>query len=238
MRGDSESIRKDVDYALETLGVDYIDTIVLCRVPSDVTIEEAILGMKMMVDEGKAKYIGVSEANASIIRRAHAVHPLHCIEQEWSLWSRDLEVEIVPTCRELGIKIVAYSPLGRGFLTGTMQNRNELNLDPNDYRMKAAPKFAEENFEHNASLVRSLHAIAARKSCTIGQLSLAWLHSKGPDVIPIPGTTSIDHFDENYAALHVLLSSEDVAEIESIFTTDAAKGQRYIGNHNTFHSNH
>ncbi|KAJ1416670.1 NADP-dependent oxidoreductase domain-containing protein [Ochromonadaceae sp. CCMP2298] len=144
MRGSPASLMADVDYALEQLGVEYIDTIVLCRVPKDVSIEEAVGGMVEVVKSGKARNIGVSEASAATIRRAHAVHPLYCIEQEWSLWARDIEAEIVPACRELGIKIIAYSPLGRGFLTGAIRGRDDALLEGVDFR-KMLPKFAEEN---------------------------------------------------------------------------------------------
>lgn len=237
MRGDAESIKKDVDYALEQLNVDFIDIIVLCRVPTDVSIEEAVLNCKAVVDSGKAAYIGLSEASASVIRRAHAVHPIACIEQEWSLWSRDIEEEIVPTCKELGIKIVAYSPLGRGFLTGTITSRNDGSLDSNDTRLTHQPKFSAENFNTNLALVERVKSLATKKGCTVGQLALAWLHAQGPDVIPIPGTTSLEHFDENYAALNIYLTAEDLAEIDTIFAHGAAKGERYPGNHNTFHTN-
>ena len=139
MRGDADYLRADVDYALEMLGTDYIDIIVLCRVPSDVSIQESVLGMKAIVQAGKARHIGLSEANAATIRAAHAVHPIYCIEQEWSLWARDIEADIVPTCRELGVKVVAYCPLGRGFLTGSIRSRDAPALDPVDYRLKASP---------------------------------------------------------------------------------------------------
>lgn len=172
LRGDAEAIQEDVNYALEMLGTDYIDIIVLCRVPNDVPIETSVLGMKAIVDQGKAKYIGLSEASASTIRKAHAVYPLYCIEQEWSLWARDIEAEIVPTCRELGIKIVAYSPLGRGFLTGTIRSRDDPSLDPSDYRLRASPKFEEANIARNLQLVDAVKIIADRKGITVGQLSL------------------------------------------------------------------
>jgi aryl-alcohol dehydrogenase-like predicted oxidoreductase len=139
MRGDADYLRADVDYALEMLGTDYIDIIVLCRVPSDLSIQDSVLGMKAIVQAGKARHIGLSEASAATIRAAHAVHPIYCIEQEWSLWARDIEADIVPTCRELGVKVVAYCPLGRGFLTGSIRSRDAPALDPVDYRLKASP---------------------------------------------------------------------------------------------------
>lgn len=230
LRGDAASLQADVDYALEQLGTDYIDIIVLCRVSKDVPIEESVAGMAEVVRSGKARHLGLSEAPASVIRRAHAVHPIYCIEQEWSLWSRDIEESIVPTCRELGIKIVAYSPLGRGFLTGAMRDRSTIQ----DYRA-TNPKFSEGNFEHNLGLVDAVQALAGRRGITVGQLALAWLHAQGSDVIPIPGTSSLDHFDQNFAARLVPLSAEELAEIDRIFGQDAAKGERYPGNHFTFH---
>lgn len=236
MRGDAEGLRKDVDYALEQLGTDYLDIIVLCRVPPNNPIEESVEAMKQLVLEGKAKYIGLSEASASTIRRAHAVHPIACIEQEWSLWARDIEEEIVPTCKELGIKIVAYSPLGRGFLTGSIKGRDDPTLDPHDYRLHT-PKFGEGNFEKNLELVERVKALADRKGITVGQLALAWLHAQGSFVVPIPGTTSLHHFDQNYAARAIPISEEEKAEIEEIFHPGASVGDRYQGNHMTFHHN-
>lgn len=237
MRGDAEGLRADVEYALKELNTDYIDIIVLCRVPPNVPIEESVAAMRDLVLEGKARHVGVSEASAGIIRRAHAVHPIYCIEQEWSLWSRDIEEEIVPTCKELGIKIVAYSPLGRGFLTGTLRSRDDPNVDPSDYRFQASPKFQAGNFESNLELVNRVQALADRKGITVGQLALAWLHAQGDFVIPIPGTTSTHHFDQNYAARQISLTAEELAEINEIFHPEATKGERYMHNHGTFHTN-
>jgi aryl-alcohol dehydrogenase-like predicted oxidoreductase len=237
MRGDREGLRNDVHYALEQLGTDYIDIIVLCRVPSNIPIEESVQAMKELVEEGKARHIGLSEASAATIRRAHTVHPLYCIEQEWSLWARDIEESIVPTCQELGIRVVAYSPLGRGFLTGSIRSRDDPSLDPNDYRIKAHPKFQSDNFSTNLELVDRVKALADRKGITVGQLALAWLHAHGSFVIPIPGTTSITHFDQNYAARSIGLSEEEMKEIDDIFHPNAAAGERYAGNHFTFHQN-
>ena len=234
MHGDAEYLKADVDYALSELGVEYLDIIVLCRVPSN-PIEESVKAMREIVESGKAKLIGLSEANADNIRRAHAVHPIYCIEQEWSLWSRDIEESVVPTCRELGIKIVAYSPLGRGMLTGTIASRSS--LDPSDYRLVGQPKFSEANFDKNSTLVEQVKLIAERKGCTVGQLALAWLHAQGPDVIPIPGTTSVDHLDQNLAARNITLSAADLTEINEVFGVGAAVGERYPGNHMTFHHN-
>lgn len=236
LKADAKGIEDDVNYALETLGVDYIDIIVLCRVPKDISISESVLGMKAMVDAGKARHIGLSEASAATIRKAHSVYPIYCIEQEWSLWSRDIETDIVPTCKELGVKVVAYSPLGRGFFTGSIESRAASCLDEWDYRL-ISPKFQEENLRVNLPLLHKIQTIAAKKGCSVGQLSLAWLHCHDVEVIPIPGTTDIAHFDENYAALGITLSSDELSEINAVFTPDAVAGLRYPGNHNTFHEN-
>lgn len=151
MRGDAASLERDVDYALEELGTDYIDIIVLCRVPKDIPIEESVAAMKNIVNSGKARHIGLSEASAAVIRRAFSVHPIYCIEQEWSLWARDIETAgIVAACQELNIKVVAYSPLGRGFLTGSFQSRDDPALQ--DYRLRT-PKFSEDHFNRNLRLV-------------------------------------------------------------------------------------
>jgi len=237
LRGDAEGVRSDVDYALETLGVDYIDIIVLCRVSQTVPIEETVAAMALMVEEGKARHIGLSEASAPIIRRAYAVAPIYCIEQEWSLWTRDLEEDIVPTCRELGIKIVAYSPLGRGFLTGQLRSRDDPSLGPNDYRLFGMPRFSEENLSNNLLLVDALQVIANKYSCTVGQLALAWLHAQGPDVIPIPGTSSVEHMDENLAARSITLSTDDLQEINTLFPAGSVAGDRYAHMGLTYHAN-
>lgn len=175
MKGDAASLVADVDFALESLGTSYIDIIVLCRVPKDVPIQESVAAMKSIVESGKARHIALSEASAATIRAAHAIHPIYAIEQEWSLWARDIEAEIIPTVKELGIKVVAYSPLGRGFLTGSIRSREDPNLDPNDYRLKASPKFEEENLAINVKLLEAVQPIADRKGITVGQLSLGKL---------------------------------------------------------------
>jgi aryl-alcohol dehydrogenase-like predicted oxidoreductase len=193
--------------------------------------------MADIVKEGKANHIALSEASPASIRRANAVAPIYCIEQEWSLWSRDIEKEIVPLCRQLGIKIVAYSPLGRGFLTGTIRNREADCLDPSDFRLNGMPRFSEENMATNLQLVDAINHIAARKNCTVGQLSLAWLTAQGPDVIPIPGTTSILHLEENLAARDIELSEEDMIEINNVFDPEKVAGDRYAHMAMTYHGN-
>jgi len=225
--GSAANVRADVEYALEQLGVDYIDIIVLCRVDSAVPIEESVAAMAALVAEGKARHIGLSEAAAPTLRRAVAVAPIFCIEQEYSLWEREIESEVIPTCRELGIKIVAYSPLGRGFLTGMLRSREAPAFGAHDFRLMAQPKMSEANFDTNLALVARSEAIAAKNNCTMNQLALAWLHSKGEDIIPIPGTSKPAHLDSNLAARSITLSAEDVAELDDIFKPESVIGTRY-----------
>jgi len=237
-KGDAATVRTDVDYALTTLGVDCLDIAVICRVPQDVPIEDTVAALQALVAEGKVKHIGLSEASAAVIRRAHAVVPIYCIEQEWSLWSRDIEADIVPTCKELGIKVFAYSPLGRGFLTGGLRSRDDPAFGAHDFRLMS-PRFDGSVLESNLTAVDALAAMAARKGCTVGQLALAFLHNQGDWCIPIPGTTSIAHLDENLAARSIVLSPEEMAEIDVIFppSGDAVKGDRYPHMNTTFHGN-
>jgi aryl-alcohol dehydrogenase-like predicted oxidoreductase len=227
MRGDAASLREDVEYALKQLETEDIDIIVLCRVPNDVPIEDSIQAMAELVKEGKARHIGLSEASAKTIRKAHAVHPIYALEQEWSMWARDCEEDLIPTCRELGIRIVAYSPLGRGFLTGTIRGRDSNVFGEHDFRLMGVPRFSEENLPHNLELVDQVAALAQEKGITVGQLALAWLHAQGSDVIPIPGTTSVAHLDDNLAALNIKLTEEEKKRIDDIFHIDAVKGDRY-----------
>lgn len=234
-RADSEGLKADVEFALKTLDTDYIDIIVLCRVSPTVPIEESVLAMKSIVDEGKAKFIGLSEASAETIRRAVKVAPIYCIEQEWSLWTRDIEAEILPACRENNIKIVAYSPLGRGFLTGSFESSSA--LDPMDFRSFGMPRFSPENIATNYRLVSAVKGFASTRNCTAGQVALAWLHAQGADVIPIPGTTSIKHLDENLGALEVVLTAEELAELDNIISSHEIAGNRYAHMAMTFHSN-
>ncbi|KAE9452881.1 hypothetical protein C3L33_15221, partial [Rhododendron williamsianum] len=182
--------------------------------------------LKKLVEEGKIKYVGLSEASPATIRRAHAVHPITAIQLEWSLWSRDVEEEIVPTCRELGIGIVAYSPLGRGFFSSGLKIVDSI---PNDDFRKYLPRFQPENLEHNKTMFERVNEMAAKKGCTSGQLALAWVHHQGNDVCPIPGTTKMENFNQNIGALSVKLSPEEMAELESIASADAVKGDRYGG---------
>lgn len=235
-RADRDGLRADVDYALEQLGVDYLDIVVLCRVSPTVPIEESIAALQSIVEEGKAKYIGISEASANTIRRAHAVAPIYCIEQEWSIWTRDIEETIVPTCRELGIKIVAYSPLGRGFLAGPLLNLEQSSKDPSDWR-NSLPRLQPGNLESNELIVQGLQEIAQRKQCTVGQLSLAWLHAQGTDVIPIPGTTNIRHLHENLASREIVLTEEELNEVRKVLDAHEVRGDRYPHMATTFRGN-
>ncbi|XP_039058344.1 probable aldo-keto reductase 2 isoform X1 [Hibiscus syriacus] len=224
IRGDPAYVRAACEGSLKRLGVDYIDLYYLHRVDTRVPIEVTIGELKKLVEEGKVKYIGLSEASASTIRRAHAVHPITAVQLEWSLWSRDAEADIVPTCRELGIGIVAYSPLGRGFFS--YGPKMVETLGEGDFR-KHMPRFQGENLEHNKRLYDRVNAIATKKGCTPSQLALAWVHHQGNDVCPIPGTTKVENFNQNIQALSIKLTPEEMVELESIASADSVKGDRY-----------
>ncbi|KAL5707103.1 hypothetical protein ACHQM5_025191 [Ranunculus cassubicifolius] len=231
VNGDPAYVRASCEASLKRLDVDCIDLYYQHRVDTGVPIEVTMGELKKLVEEGKIKYVGLSEASASTIRRAHAVHPITAVQLEWSLWSRDVEEEIIPTCRELGIGIVAYSPLGRGFLS--LGPKMVDGLAEGDFR-KHLPRFQGENLEHNAMLFQRVNEIAKRKGCTPSQLALAWVHHQGNDVCPIPGTTKIENLKQNIGALSVKLSEEEMAELESIATADAVKGNRYAGTSRTW----
>uniref|UniRef100_A0A0C9S3Y8 TSA: Wollemia nobilis Ref_Wollemi_Transcript_14473_1509 transcribed RNA sequence n=1 Tax=Wollemia nobilis TaxID=56998 RepID=A0A0C9S3Y8_9CONI len=224
VRGDPAYVRAACEGSLKRLDVDCIDLYYQHRVDTKVPIEVTIGEMKKLVEEGKIKYIGLSEASASTIRRAHAVHPITAVQIEWSLWTRDVEEEIVPTCRELGIGIVPYSPLGRGFLSSGAKVVE--NLADNDFR-KNLPRFKAENLEKNKIIFEKLCAIASSKGCTPGQLALAWVQHQGNDVAPIPGTTKLKNFEENIGALFVKLTPEDMKEIETTVASGGVYGDRY-----------
>ncbi|XP_021801716.1 probable aldo-keto reductase 2 [Prunus avium] len=228
VQGDPAYVRAAIERSLKRLGVDSVDLYYQHRIDSHVPIEVTVGELKKLVEEGKVKYIGLSEASASTIRRAHAVHPITAVQLEWSLWSRDVEEDIIPTCRELGIGIVAYSPLGRGFFTS---GANLVENLPNDDFRKYLPRFQAENLEHNKTIFERVSDLAARKGCTPSQLALAWVHHQGNDVCPIPGTTKIENFNQNIGALSVKLTPEELAELESFAPADAVKGDRY---HNDF----
>ncbi|OVA01657.1 Aldo/keto reductase [Macleaya cordata] len=226
IRGDPEYVRAACEASLKRLQVDYIDLYYQHRVDTRVPIEVTVGELKKLVEEGKIKYIGLSEASASTIRRAHAVHPITAVQIEWSLWTRDVEEDIIPTCRELGIGIVPYSPLGRGFFSSGAKLVD--NLTDNDFR-KSLPRFQPENLEHNKHIFERVNEMAVRKGCTPSQLALAWVHHQGNDVCPIPGTTKIENLNQNIGALSVKLTAEELAELESLVSADAVKGDRYSG---------
>lgn len=226
IRGDPAYVRAACEGSLKRLDVDYIDLYYQHRIDTKVPIEVTMGELKKLVEEGKIKYIGLSEASASTIRRAHAVHPITAVQVEWSLWTRDIEEDIVPTCRELGIGIVAYSPLGRGFLSSGPKMLEKLSKE--DFR-QYLPRFQAENIEHNKLIFERVNEIAAKKGCTPAQLALAWVHHRGDDVCPIPGTTKIENLSQNIGALSVKLTSEEMAELESLASEDSVKGDRYGG---------
>ncbi|KAJ9555871.1 LOW QUALITY PROTEIN: hypothetical protein OSB04_010485 [Centaurea solstitialis] len=227
--GHPSYVRSACEASLKRLEIDCIDLYYQHRIDTSVPIEITMGELKKLVEEGKIKYIGLSEASASTIRRAHAVHPITAIQLEWSLWSRDVEEEIIPTCRELGIGIVAYSPLGRGFLS--LGPKMAENWKEGDFR-QALPRFQPENLEHNKTLYERRDR--GKEGCTPSQLALAWVHHQGKDVVPIPGTTKIENLEQNIGALSVKLTSEDMAELESIASADAAKGGRYTDGFPTY----
>jgi aryl-alcohol dehydrogenase-like predicted oxidoreductase len=224
IRGDAEYVRSSCEASLRRLGVDHIDLYYQHRVDLDVPVEETWGALGELVVEGKVRYLGISEASAATLRRAHAVHPITALQSEWSLWSRDIEDEIVPTARELGIGIVAYSPLGRGFLTGRFRSPED--LDAHDFR-RHSPRFSGENFERNLALVEHVNELAQEKSCTPGQLALAWVLAQGEDVVPIPGTKRIAYLEENLGAAEVSLSAAELASIEEFAPVGVAAGERY-----------
>ncbi|KAE8022934.1 hypothetical protein FH972_008695 [Carpinus fangiana] len=224
IRGDPAYVRASCEASLKRLHLDCIDLYYQHRVDTRIPIEVTIGELKKLVEEGKIKYIGLSEASASTIRRAHAVHPITAVQLEWSLWSRDVEQEIIPTCRELGIGIVAYSPLARGFFSSGVKSLE--NLSDDDIR-KTLPRFQSENVEHNKIIFECVNEMATRKGCTPSQLALAWVHHQGNDVCPIPGTTRIENFNDNIGALSVKLTPEDMAELESFASEDVVKGDRW-----------
>ncbi|XP_028762424.1 probable aldo-keto reductase 2 [Neltuma alba] len=223
IHGDPAYVRAACEASLKRLDVSCVDLYYQHRVDNRVPIEVTIGELKKLVEEGKVKYIGLSEASASTIRRAHSVHPITAVQLEWSLWARDVEEDIVPTCRELGIGIVAYSPLGRGFFTSGAKVVES--FSENDFR-KRLPRFQPGNLEHNNIVFERVSEMAKRKGCSNSQLALAWLHHQGNDVCPIPGTTKIENFNQNIGALSIKLTPQELAELESFVAADAIKGDR------------
>jgi len=225
--GKPDYVRQCCEASLRRLGVDHIDLYYQHRVDPQTPIEETVEAMAQLVREGKVRYLGLSEASAETLRRAVKVHPITALQTEYSLWSRDPEDEILATCRQLGIGFVAYSPLGRGFLTGQFQRFEDLPAD--DYR-RLTPRFQGENFQKNLDLVHKVEEIAKEKRCRPSQLALAWVMSRGDDIVPIPGTKRRKYLEENVAAADMMLTGEDLRRIEAAFPRDAVSGQRYPEN--------
>ncbi len=217
-------VQQACEASLRRLGVETIDLYYQHRVDPKTPIEETVGAMARLVEQGKVRRLGLSEAAPATIRRAQAVHPIAALQTEYSLWSRDPEDDILPTCRELGIGFVAYSPLGRGFLTGQIARFDD--LDPDDSR-RNQPRFQGENFQKNLDLVARVREIAREKGCTPGQLALAWLLARGEDIVPIPGTKRRTYLEENVGALDVALTPEDLARIDAVAPRGAASGERY-----------
>ncbi|ANN20601.1 aldo/keto reductase [Amycolatopsis orientalis] len=223
-RGDAAYVKQSCEESLRRLNVDHIDLYYQHRVDPNTPVEETWGALAELVDEGKIRFAGISEAGAETIRRAHAVHPVTALQSEWSLWTRGIEGEILSTVRELGIGIVPFSPLGRGFLTGGVTSVKDL---PEDDMRRNLPRFAEGNFERNMAIVEALRALAEQKGVTAGQLALAWVQAKGDDVVPIPGTKRRKYLEENAAAAELELSEEDIAAIEKAAPAEAIAGERY-----------
>jgi aryl-alcohol dehydrogenase-like predicted oxidoreductase len=222
--GAPDYVRSACDASLQRLGVDHIDLYYQHRVDSTVPIEETIGAMAELVSAGKVRYLGMSEAGPATLRRAAKVHPITALQTEYSLWTRDPEDEVLSTCRELGIGFVAYSPLGRGFLTGRFKSFDDLPAD--DYR-RNSPRFQGENFQKNLDLVALIEQMAAEKQCTPSQLALAWLLAQGEDIVPIPGTKKVRYLEENLGALEVTLTEADLRRIDRIAPKGVAAGTRY-----------
>jgi aryl-alcohol dehydrogenase-like predicted oxidoreductase len=222
--GSPAYVRSACEASLQRLGVDHIDLYYQHRVDPAVPIEDTVGAMAELVRQGKVRYLGLSEAAPATIRRAHKVHPISALQTEYSLWSRDPEDEILPTLRELGIALVPYSPLGRGFLAGRFRKLED--LAPDDWR-RESPRFQGENFAKNLALVDRIKAIAEEKGCTPSQLALAWLLAQGPDLVPIPGTTSLARLEENLASAGIALSPQELHRIEAVAPQGVASGHRY-----------
>jgi aryl-alcohol dehydrogenase-like predicted oxidoreductase len=224
INGRPEYVHKACDASLERLGVDHIDLYYQHRVDTNTPIEETVGAMKELVDAGKVRHLGLSEAAPDTIRRANAVHQITALQTEYSLWERSPEDEILPTVRELGIGFVPYSPLGRGFLTGQIKSIDD--LDENDFRRRG-PRFQGENFQKNLDLVEQVNQIAAEKGITPSQLALAWVLAQGEDVVPIPGTKRVKYLEENIGAVDVELTDDDLRRIDEAFPKGATAGDRY-----------
>jgi aryl-alcohol dehydrogenase-like predicted oxidoreductase len=224
VNGRPKYVRSCCEASLRRLGVDEIDLYYQHRVDPETPIEETVGAMSELVGEGKVRFLGLSEAGPETIRRAQAIHPIAALQTEYSLWSREPEEEILPLCRELGIGFVAYSPLGRGFLSGQIKRFED--LEPGDYR-RNSPRFQGENFDKNLALVERIGKLAAARRCTPSQLALAWVLAQGDDIAPIPGTKRRKYLEENIAAIEITLTESDLEEIDSVAPHDAASGPRY-----------
>jgi aryl-alcohol dehydrogenase-like predicted oxidoreductase len=222
VRGDAAYVKECCDVSLKRLGVDVIDLYYQHRVDPKTPIEETVGAMAELVKAGKVRFLGMSEAAAGTLRRAVKVHPIAALQTEYSLWSREPEEQILPTCRELGVGFVPYSPLGRGFLTGQFKKFEDL---PTDDRRREFPRFQGENFQKNLDVVKKIEQLAMQKKCTAGQLALAWVLAQGSDIVPIPGTKRVKYLDENMGALAVKLTPQEIEQIDSI--ADEVVGDRY-----------
>jgi aryl-alcohol dehydrogenase-like predicted oxidoreductase len=219
--GSAEHVRSSIDGSLMRLGTDYVDLYYQHRVDPNVPIEETVAALTELIDEGKIRHIGLSEAAPDTLRRANAVHPITALQSEYSLWTRDPEAEILPTCRELGIGFVPYSPLGRGFLAGRFRDPDE--LDEGDFR-RTGPRFTGENLKANLALAAKVNEMAAEKSVTPAQLALAWVLAQGDDLVPIPGTKRREYLEQNAAAVEVELTEDDLGRLDEL---PEAAGERY-----------
>ncbi|MGD0038540.1 MAG: aldo/keto reductase [Bacteroidota bacterium] len=225
INGKPEYVKSACEASLRRLNIDTIDLYYQHRVDTNTPIEETVGAMSELVREGKIRYLGLSEAGPATIRRAYSVHPITALQTEYSLWIRDVEEEILPTCRELGIGFVPYSPLGRGFLTGRFKSLSD--FAEGDFRKSNHPRFEEENLKKNLQIVETIKKFAAEKKCTPSQLALAWCLAQGEDIIPIPGTKKLNYLGENIKAVDVHLTSEDVHKINEALPAGIASGERY-----------
>ncbi|XP_047053112.1 perakine reductase-like isoform X1 [Lolium rigidum] len=225
VKGSPEYVRDCCEASLKRLAVNYIDLYFLHRIDQLVPIEETMGELKKLVEEGKVKYVGLSEASADTVRRAHAVHPVTAVQFEWSLWTRDIEEDIIPLCRELGIGIVPYSPLGRGFFAG----RAAVESIPSESLLSKHPRYTGENLEKNKVLYTRLEILSTKYGCSAAQLALAWVLHQGEDVVPIPGTTKVKNLDDNIGAVNVKLSKQDLEEISAAFPAGEVAGSRLMG---------